>query len=91
MSAETRAAAEPASDSRYWCSGQVRSQDTLVHLANHPEAGICISCAHFLNRRATDRQATVMRQTLRGAAESVRGGSTAPALVAGRRRRDSCI
>jgi hypothetical protein len=33
----------------------------------------CISCVHFLRRRARDQQATVMRQTLRGAAESVRG------------------
>jgi hypothetical protein len=45
----------------------------LVHLGNHPEVGICISCVHFLRRRARDKQATVMRQTLRGAAESVRG------------------
>jgi hypothetical protein len=53
--------------------GSARSEDTLVHLGNHPEVGICISCVHFLRRRARDRQATVMRQTLRGAAESVRG------------------
>jgi len=39
----------------------------------HPEVGICISCVHFLRRQARDHQATVMRQTLRGAAESVRG------------------
>ena len=55
-----------------WCCGQPRSQDTLVHLGNHPEVGICISCVHFLRRRARDQQATAMRQTLRGAAESVR-------------------
>jgi hypothetical protein len=44
-----------------------------VHLGNHPEVGICLNCVHFLRRRARDRQATMLRQQLRGAAESVRG------------------
>jgi hypothetical protein len=60
------------SESVCWCCGQLRSENTLVHLGNHPEVGICISCVHFLRRRPRDRQATVMRQTLRGVAESVR-------------------
>jgi hypothetical protein len=73
MSAETQTAIGQTSESSCWCCGQPRSEDTLVHLGNHPEVAICISCVHFLRRRARDRQATVMRQTLRGAAESVRG------------------
>lgn len=73
MSAETQTATGQTGEGRCWCCGQPRSEDTLVHLGNHPEVGICISCVHFLRRRAMDRQATVVRQTLRGAAESVRG------------------
>jgi hypothetical protein len=77
MSAETQTATHLAGQSRCWCCGQPRSEDALVHLGDHPEAGICISCVHFLRRRARDHQATVMRQTLRGAAESVRGQAMA--------------
>lgn len=73
MSAEAQTRAEHTSESMCWCCGQQRSEDSLVRLGNHPEVGVCISCVHFLHRRARDRQATVMRQTLRGAAESVRG------------------
>ncbi len=73
MSAETQTATDQASESRCWCCGKTRSEDTLVRLGSHPEVGVCISCVHFLRRRARDRQATVMRQRLRGAAESVRG------------------
>jgi hypothetical protein len=47
-------------------------QLTPVHLGSHPEVGICISCVHFLRRRAMDKQATVMRRRC-GTAESVRG------------------
>ena len=72
MTAETQAAIDQASESRCWCCGHPRSKDTLVHLSSRPEVSICISCVHFLRRRARDHQATVMRQTLRGAAESVR-------------------
>jgi hypothetical protein len=73
MSAETLTAESQADESRCWCCGKPRSQDALVRPGTHPEVGIRISCVHFLRRRARDKQATVMRQTLRGAAESVRG------------------
>ena len=73
MSAENRTATVQASGSRCWCCGKIRSEDSLVRLGSHPEVGVCIDCVQFLRRRAGDRQATVMRQTLRGAAESVRG------------------
>ncbi|HMD23290.1 MAG TPA: hypothetical protein VKH61_04260 [Streptosporangiaceae bacterium] len=73
MSAETQIATDQAGQSRCWCCDRPRSEDTLVHLGSHPEVGICISCVHFLRRRPRDHQATVMRQTLRGAAESARG------------------
>jgi hypothetical protein len=73
MSAETQTVRGQRDESECWCCGQPRSEGTLVHLGNHPEVGICVSCVHFLRRRARDLQATVVRQTLRGAAESIRG------------------
>jgi hypothetical protein len=73
MGEETQTAAGATGDGRCWCCGRDSSEDGLVHLGNHPEVGICINCVHFLGRRARDYQATVMRQRLRGAAESIRG------------------
>ena len=73
MSAETETAVGETNEGRCWCCGRISSEDALVHLGNHPEVSICIGCVHFLRRRARDHQATVMRQTLRGAAETVRG------------------
>jgi hypothetical protein len=72
MSAESETAIDQASESRCWCCGNVRPGDALVHLGSHPEVGICISCVHFLRLRVRDSQATAMRQTLRGTAESIR-------------------
>jgi hypothetical protein len=73
MSAETQTAVGGTGESGCWCCGRITSPDALIHLGNHPEVGICISCVHFLGRRARDYQATVMRQRLRGTAESIRG------------------
>jgi len=73
MSAETQTVVGEAGRSGCWCCGRDSSEEALVHLGNHPEVGICINCVHFLRRRARDHQATVMRQRLRGAAESIRG------------------
>ena len=72
MSAETQTAVGQTGESRCWCCGRTSSEDALVHLGNHPEVAICINCVHFLRRRARDQQATVMRQRMRGAAESIR-------------------
>jgi hypothetical protein len=72
MNAEAQTAEGLTDDTSCWCCGKPRSEDTLVHLGSHPEVGICISCVHFLRRRARDRQANLMRQTLRGTAESIR-------------------
>jgi hypothetical protein len=72
MSAQPQTAAEQAGPGSCWCCGRTSTEDGLVRLGNHPEVGICINCVHFLQRRARDHQATVMRQRLRGAAESVR-------------------
>ena len=50
MSAETQIATDQAGQSRCWCCGRPRSENTLVHLGSHPEVGICSSCVHFLRR-----------------------------------------
>jgi hypothetical protein len=73
MSGETQASACEKGQSRCWCCGRNSSEDDLVRLGEHPEVGICINCVHFLRRRALDRRATVLRQRLRGVAESIRG------------------
>ena len=73
MSAEIGTAAGETGASGCWCCGRITSREALVHLSNHPEVGICVNCVHFLGRRARDYQATVLRQRLRGAADSVRG------------------
>jgi hypothetical protein len=73
MSAETQTAGGEPGGSGCWCCGRIISQDALVHLGHHPEVGICVNCVHFLSRRARDYQATVIRQRLRGTAESIRG------------------
>jgi hypothetical protein len=72
MSAETHTAVAETGESGCWCCGRITPKDALVHLGNHPEVGICVNCVHFLGRRARDYQATVLRQRLRGAAESIR-------------------
>ena len=73
MTTKTQAAVGEIGDSGCWCCGRITDQDALVYLGNHPEVGICINCVRFLGRRARDYQATVMRQRLRSAAESIRG------------------
>jgi len=67
----TRAAPWSRSSECWYC-GRRFDLGALVHLGNHPQVGICVSCVHFLGRRARDYQATMLRQRLRGAAESIR-------------------
>ena len=71
MSAQTQVPVAKTTEGACWCCGRVTAEDALVRLGNHPEVGICINCAHFLDRRARDYQATVMRQRLRATAESI--------------------
>jgi hypothetical protein len=73
MSPETGTGTDQADQSSCWCCGRTSSEEALVHLDNHPEVGVCIDCVRFLRRRARDYQATVIRQRLRGTAESIRG------------------
>jgi hypothetical protein len=36
-----------------WCGRRVQP-DSVVHLGNHPEVTVCLSCAHFLHQQAGD-------------------------------------
>jgi sugar phosphate isomerase/epimerase len=73
VSAQSPPTAGKATDGACWCCGRATAEDALVRLGNHPEVGICVDCVHVLARRARDHQATVMRQQLRNAADSIRG------------------
>ena len=72
MGAEAHLGTGQADRDECWCCGRPTARDALVRLGSHPEVGICVNCVRFLGRRARDRQATVVRQQLRGAAESIR-------------------
>jgi hypothetical protein len=72
MSAQSQVTVIKATESACWCCGRAAPADALVHLGNHPEVGICVNCVHFLGRQARDYQATVLRQRLRGTADSIR-------------------
>jgi len=47
MSVECQTASDRTDESSCWCCGRPSSEDDLVHLGNHPEVGICVSCVHF--------------------------------------------
>ncbi|WP_322756192.1 hypothetical protein [Frankia sp. Cas3] len=46
-------AAEPLT---CWCCGGTYQEPDLVRLGNHPEVGVCLSCAHFLHQQARSRE-----------------------------------
>lgn len=72
MSTEPGTAIGGAGESSCWCCGRMTAEEALVRLGNHPEVGVCVNCVRFLRRRARDYQASVTRQQVRGAAESIR-------------------
>ena len=39
-----------------WCCGRTFESSELLHLGEHPEVAICLSCAHFLHQRARARE-----------------------------------
>ena len=39
-----------------WCCGDRLPEASVVRLGNHPEAAVCLSCAHFLHKEATARE-----------------------------------
>jgi hypothetical protein len=77
MSAQAEASSGETGESGCWCCGRDASEETLVRLGNHPEVGVCLDCVGFLGRRARDREASLMRERLRGVADSIRNEVTA--------------
>ncbi|HEX2401061.1 MAG TPA: hypothetical protein VHJ79_13920 [Mycobacterium sp.] len=43
-------------DTDCWCCGQRYPNERLVRLGNHPEAAVCVWCAHFLHQQAMQRE-----------------------------------
>jgi hypothetical protein len=77
MSAQAETSIGETGESGCWCCGRDASEETLVRLGNHPEVGVCLDCVGFLGRRARDREASLMRERLRGVADSIRNEVTA--------------
>jgi hypothetical protein len=40
--------------SQCWCCGKIEDPTRLVHLGNHPEVTLCLGCAHFVSKRASE-------------------------------------
>ncbi|TNC25328.1 hypothetical protein [Amycolatopsis alkalitolerans] len=38
-----------------WCCGRDKPETELVRLGSHPEVGVCLECARWLQRRARQR------------------------------------
>jgi hypothetical protein len=46
---------DTASRTRCWCCGNQYPEAELVRLGQHPEVGVCLACARWLQRRAVQR------------------------------------
>lgn len=58
-----------------WCCGGEFDERDLVRLGAHPEVGVCLGCARFLQRRAAQREdelRTSPAAKLRGVVRSLR-------------------
>jgi hypothetical protein len=42
-----------------WCCGSAQQEEAVVRLGNHPEAAVCLRCAHFLHQQARAREDAV--------------------------------
>jgi hypothetical protein len=52
-----QAAAVDADDqAECWCCGRLQPLTQIVELGNHPEVKLCLRCAHFVHRRARERE-----------------------------------
>ena len=39
-----------------WCCGQAHPDSEMIQLGEHPEAAVCLRCAHFLHQQARGRE-----------------------------------
>lgn len=63
------------SDNTCWCCGREFPESELVHLGMHPEVGVCLQCARWLQRRAVqryDEQHPSPAAMVRGGVQSMR-------------------
>lgn len=51
----TPARQKPTTPTGCWCCGGDFPEDELVRLGEHPEVGLCLSCANWVKRRAVAR------------------------------------
>jgi hypothetical protein len=59
MTAQTVAGtseAGPSDEVACWCCGQPTPESDVLRLGEHPEAAVCLGCAHFLHQRARARE-----------------------------------
>lgn len=66
---------ETASRTECWCCGSPYPEAELVRLGQHPEVGVCLACAHSLQRRARarrDEHRPTLGARARAAIEAVR-------------------
>lgn len=56
MTAQRAYGGESGGQVACWCCGSVRPEDAVVRLGNHPEAAVCLRCAHFLHKQARGRE-----------------------------------
>jgi hypothetical protein len=58
-----------------WCCGGEYPEEELVRLGQHPEVGVCLRCARWLQRRAVqryDEQHPSPAALLRGRVQAIR-------------------
>ena len=39
-----------------WCCGHLLPADRMIHLGSHPDAVVCLACAHFVHQQARARE-----------------------------------
>jgi hypothetical protein len=61
--------------SQCWCCGNTYGEENLIRLGQHPEVGVCLTCARWLQRRAVqrhDEQHPSWQAELRSRVDSIR-------------------
>lgn len=67
-----------ASETGCWCCGAGFAEAELVRLGQHPEVGVCLRCARWVQRRAVqrhDEQHPSPAALLRGGIQAVRAAA----------------
>src|SRR6476620_8241744 len=54
MTAQPAVEDESVSRSECWCCGLIEDPVRMVHLGIHPEVTVCIRCAHWMSKGASE-------------------------------------